>query len=168
MFALCSLCDYCYEMDPISIMSLAGAVVGVIDVITRRVDSLLKLQTGYKTANLKVSLLVGQLSTLKAALSQIREWIDTSLINRPQHQQLVADLKVSIEGCKLLISVLDDHFQCFEEKETSTLGTMRKIHFLWEQGGINDYLNHLNNQINALNLLLTALQWSALAKITCL
>ena len=165
--ALYSTCNYHLGMDPISVMSLAGAVFGVIDVITRSVNYLLNLQTRYKKTDLKVSLLIGQLSTLRAALNQISALINTSLVGRPQHQQLVDDLKISIEGCKVLISVLDDQFQCFEEKETVTLGTIKKIHFLWEEEGINDYLNHLDNQINALNLLLTALQWSALAKIKC-
>lgn len=146
-------------MEPVSIISLVGSVVSIVDVIGRSLSYLLDLQTKYRKANLTISLLIGQLSTLKAALNQISEWITASLVGVPQHEQLVADLDVSIEACKILILVLDDRISCLERGAISELRTVDKVQFLWEEKGMTDYLNHLNNQINALNLLLTALQW---------
>jgi len=128
-------------------------------VISKSVDFLLGLQSKYRKADLSMSLLIGQLSTLRAALNQISEWIDSEL-NTPRHQQLVADLTVAIEGCQLLILVLETRVDELQKDEvTEKLKPMGKISYLWEESGMREYLNHLNNQINALNLLLTAIQW---------
>lgn len=135
-------------MDPVLAIGLEGSVVGIVDLLAKSVNFLLDLQTKYQHPDLTVSLLIRQLSTLKAALNQICEWITSSPVAVPQHEQLVLDLTVSIEGCKVLVSALDDR-----------INSLDRTQFLWEENGTTDYLNHLSNQISVLNLLLTALQW---------
>jgi hypothetical protein len=54
-------------MDPVSAIGLVGSIIGVVDVISGNISSIIDLQSRYKTADLKVHLLIGQLSTLKAA-----------------------------------------------------------------------------------------------------
>ena len=146
-------------MDPLTIVGVFGAIVGIIDVITRSVRSLCNIQAKLRGTDLTISLLTGQLSTLKAALSQINEWINTSLVTVQKHQRLVLDLKVSLESCSVVIQLLGDRIRQFEQIEGSTICTQGRILYLWGQTGITEYLNHLNNQTSALNLLLTALQW---------
>ena len=60
-------------MDPASILALAQSVLGIIGVIAKNVNALSTLQAKYRNADLSVFLLIGQLSTLKAALGQISE-----------------------------------------------------------------------------------------------
>ena len=146
-------------MDPASIIGVAGSIVTIVGVISKSVQSLLDLQTKYKKANLTVSLLIGQLSTLKAALNQISAWISTSLVDAPRHQQLVADLTTSLDGCELLILLLDDRLNHLKRSSTVSLNTLGRARLLWGESDMQEYLNQLNNQISALNLLLTALQW---------
>lgn len=146
-------------MDPVSAIGLAGSVVGIVDVLAKSVNFLLNLQTKYKQADLTVSLLIGQLSTLKAALNQISEWITSRLDSIPQHEQLVSDLTISIQSCEFLVSALDDRINSFERNAAHTLNALGKAQLLWEESGTTAYINLLNNQINALTLLLTALQW---------
>ncbi|KAL9118392.1 MAG: hypothetical protein Q9187_005062, partial [Circinaria calcarea] len=145
-------------MDPFTIVGVAGAIVGVMDVITRSVRSLYHLQTMFKGSDLTISLLIGQLSTLKAALNQINEWIDTTLVNVQQRRQLVLDLNASLESCKVVIQLLDDRVSHFGRINNTAMCMQSRVLYLWEQTGITEYLNHLNNQTTALNLLLTALQ----------
>ena len=52
-------------MDHVSVLGAAGSVITIVGVISRTVQSLLDLQARYKKANLTMSLLIGQLSTLK-------------------------------------------------------------------------------------------------------
>jgi cystathionine beta-lyase family protein involved in aluminum resistance len=85
-------------MDPISAIGLTAAVVGLADVISKSVGSLLDFQSRYKQVDLKVNLLIGQLSTLKAALSQIAQ-LNAKLAPIPQHEQLVQNLAVSLGCC---------------------------------------------------------------------
>lgn len=147
------------DMDPVSAIGLVGSVFSIVDVLAKSVNFLLNLQTKYKQADLTVSLLIGQLSTLKAAMNQISEWITSSLADVPQHEQLVSDLTLSIEGCKILVSALDDRINSFDRNAAHSLNSFGKAQLLWEGNGTNEYLNHLSHQITALNLLLTALQW---------
>lgn len=147
------------KMDPISMIGVVGSVVRIVDVISKNVHFLCCLQTKYRKADLTLSLLIGQLSTLKAALNQISEWIDSEL-NTPKHEQLVEDLTTALHGCHVLISLLDARVDEFHQDEiTKKLSPLDKVALLWEESETKEYLTHLNNQINALNLLLTAIQW---------
>ena len=147
-------------MDPVSAIGLVGAIIGVVDVISRNISSLIDLQSRYKSADLKVGLLIGQLSTLKAALKHIIELVNTSLVAIPQHQQLVHDLKTSLDCCEVVVLLLDERLCYLRRSEDSGLSALSKAQFVWDEKSMTDYLNLLNNQINALNLLLTAIQWS--------
>ena len=83
-----------------------------------------------------------------------------SLVNASQHHRLVADLTVSLDCCKVLADLLNDRLQDLDRTETGSLSTLGKGQLVWEETDMRDYLNHLNHQTNALNLLLTAFQWS--------
>jgi guanine nucleotide-binding protein G(i) subunit alpha len=144
-------------MDPISAVGLASAVAGLGDVISRSISSLLDLQSRYRSVDLKVNLLIGQLSTLKTALSQIAE-LNAKLSTVPQHEQLVQNLATSLGCCEILILHLDDRLCSSQRHGSYGLDAFAKIQFLRDEKTITEYLNLLNNQINALNLLLTALQ----------
>jgi hypothetical protein len=150
-------------MDPVSAIGLAGALVGIGDVLTRSIRSLVGLQSKYRSSSLVVSLLIGQLTTLKAALNQITEFVTGSLINVSLHEQLVGDLQVSLESCHVLIYVLEERIQGLEreddESDGSGLSTKGKAKFLLEESTLNEFNNYLSSQVNALNLLLTALNW---------
>ena len=146
-------------MDPVSVVGVAGSIVTIVGVISGSLQSLLDLQGRYKKANLSVSLLIGQLSTLKAALNQISAWINTSLVNVTQHEQLVLDLTTSLDGSELLILLLNERLNSLKRSSTTSLDTLGKGQLLWGEKDMQEYLNQLDNQISALNLLLTALQW---------
>lgn len=146
-------------MDPVSAIGLTGSVLGIIDIVTRSVQTLQSLQVQYKRADLTASLLIGQLSTLKAALSQISDLVNIDLIKAPQHRQLVADLTISLDCCGVLVRVLDDRLQDLKRDEHGALRAVGKAKLVWEEKDMVDIRNHLNHQTNALNLLLTASQW---------
>ena len=159
-----SLVDVLFEliwnlMDPVSIVGLASSALSIVSVIAKNVNALSTLQAKYRNADLSVFLLIGQLSTLKAALGQISEWIKIEgLAAQSEHLQLVEDLKVALNGCQVLISILDDRVDQLENKEGSdSLKIQGKIVFLWEEQELNVYVTHLNNQVNALTLLLSAI-----------
>jgi hypothetical protein len=146
-------------MDPVSAIGLAGSLVNICDVIAKSLKRLKELQSRYKSASLTVSLLIGQITTVKAALDQITEWVTSSLVDIPRHEQLVADLDVSLESCKLLVTVLEERISQLERDDAANLNVKGKIGFLWEESEFNTFTNHLNNQTHALNLFLTALHW---------
>ena len=146
-------------MDPVSIIGVVGSIVSVIDVVTRNLIYLRRLQQQWTMADMTITLLIGHLATLKAALNQISEWIGTSLSSMPQHHQLVMDLTMSLESCKLLVLFMNSHIDRLELSDDDTLKLRSRVRVVLEDQSVKDCVNHLNTQANALNLLLTAFNW---------
>ena len=61
-------------MDPVTVISLAGSVFNIVDVIAKCFITLKNLQSQWQLADWTVTAIIGQLTTLKAALHQISEW----------------------------------------------------------------------------------------------
>ena len=146
-------------MDPLSGLALTGTILGIVDVIARSINGLTSLQSRYKRVDLKIQLLVGQLTTLKAALKQVDDLVTTSQAAFGENTQLVTDLKTSIGCCEAIILVLDDRICQCQRNEGNGLSPVAKAQLLWDEKDISDFQNVLNNQLNALNLLLTAMHW---------
>lgn len=123
--------------------------------VTGMIKSLQELRRHWKEADLTVPLLISQLTTLKAALNQIAEWISSSLVDIPQYRQLIIDLEESLGSCNDLITFMDHHMAKLAWTETQALTYESRVRVILEGKAIKDCLNHLNNQSNALNLLLT-------------
>lgn len=139
-------------MDPISAIGLVASIVGTIDVAARSISTLRALQHRWKATDLTISLLIGQLTTLKAALNQIREWTSTSL-NATHHYQLVLDLGTAVDSCETLLLFIDGQLARLDWNDNN------KIKAVLQDKTIRECVTHLANQSMALNLLLTALNW---------
>ena len=145
-------------MDPVSAIGLAGSIVGIIDVAARSISALRALQQRWKVADLTISLLISQLTTLRAALNQIKEWISTSL-DASYHYQLVMDLGASLESCETLLLFIDGQLTQLDWDDSNTLSFESKIKAVLQDKTVRECATHLANQSTALNLLLTALNW---------
>lgn len=151
-------------MEPVSVGGLTASLFGCVRYITSSIKSLLDLQIRYRQANFTVQLFLGHLSTLRAAFKEVDKWISVNLSDFLQHEQLVSDLTISIEGCQVLLSILSDRITSLDrngmdQDGLESLSIRGKTRLLWTEAESNQYLSHLNNQISALNLLLTAFQW---------
>ena len=149
-------------MDPISIIGLAGSIVSIVDVVTKSLKTLNELRLHRLEADLTLTLLITQLGTLKAALGLIAEWINSDLAADPhQHYQLIIDLESALGRCKTLITLMDRYISKLEWNDhiDQPICFERRVRVALKDGAIKDYLNHLGNQTNALNLLLTAFNW---------
>lgn len=102
-----------------------------------------------------VILLISQLSTLNAALNQIAEWISSTLTASPQYHQLIIDLDASLSSSKLLITSMNRHISKLALTDAKALNYSSRVRVVLEDKVTKDCLDHLNNQTNALNLLLT-------------
>ena len=145
-------------MDPVSAIGLTGSIIGMIDVAARSVGALHALQRRWKVADLTISLLISQLTTLKTALKQIEEWITTSL-NQMEHYQLVIDLEASLESCKTLLLFIDEQLAHLGLSDNVNSSFESRIKVVLQDSTVKECATHLANQSAALNLLLTALNW---------
>ena len=108
------------------IIGITGSIFGMVDIIARSVSYLIELRATYNRADLKITLLISQLSTLKIALERISSWIETRQTNIPEQQQLADDLTVSMEGCKVLIMLLDERICRLKRSEAANLKRVSK------------------------------------------
>ena len=146
-------------MDPVTIIGLTGSVVGIIDVVAKCLTTLKNLQAQWQFADWTVTAIISQLTTLKAALNQISEWISTDLAAGPQHYQLGLDLEEALESCKTLILFIDGQLSRLEWKDDDSLTYQSRLKAVLGDTALKACVDHLHNQSSALNLLLTALNW---------
>ena len=146
-------------MDPITIIGTAGAVANIVDVVSKTINSLRELRNRWKDANLAIFNLIVQLTTLKAALNRICEWISSDLEDIPQHHQLVMDLQDSVACCRMLVQTMDNQIADLVLDEANGLDLPSKIKVVFETKISEDFQKYIDRQTSALNLLLTACNW---------
>ncbi|CAG8960659.1 hypothetical protein HYFRA_00013538 [Hymenoscyphus fraxineus] len=145
-------------MEPVSIIGLVGSIAGISNIIGKALGRLIKLQSKFSDSSVTISLLIGQFTTVKAALDQIGPLLKSNHAKKPQHEQLVLDLQISLDGCKLLIQVIEERIIHLSRDETGKeLNLKGKIEFLWMESELNGFTTLLNNQTTALNLLVSVL-----------
>ncbi|CAJ2505686.1 Uu.00g130800.m01.CDS01 [Anthostomella pinea] len=144
-------------MDPASVIGLSSAILGIVTANTKSVKSLSDMRARYQITDLKVNLLIGHLSTLKAALNNVADLACGSSA-AATHKQLASDLSVFLKCCDELVFVLDERVSALQRNEANGLSNSSKFNLLWHDPEMNEYFEMLNNQMNALNLLLTSLQ----------
>ncbi|CAG8979581.1 hypothetical protein HYALB_00010782 [Hymenoscyphus albidus] len=146
------------ETEPVSIIGLVGSIAGISNIIGKASGRLIKLQSKFSDSSVTISLLIGQLTIVKAALDQISPLLKSNYAKKPQHEQLVLDLQIYLDGCKLLIQVIEERIIHLSRDESGKeLNLKGKIEFLWMESELNGFTTLLNNQTTALNLLVSVL-----------
>lgn len=148
-------------MDPVTILGTAGAVLSIIDVLSRTLKSLRDLHNTWKDADLTIVNLMSQLIALRAALRMISEWMSLDLAHVPQHHQLVMDLEDSVTSCRMLVKTMDDQLSNLDRTCNNALDIGSKIRLVFETKASQDFQTFIGRQTSALTLLLTACNWFA-------
>ncbi|KAI7783283.1 hypothetical protein LA080_012038 [Diaporthe eres] len=111
-------------MDPISAVGFVSAIAGIVDLIAKGVLSLSDFQSRYRIVDLKVSLLIGQLSTLKNAL-QCRTTLEQRDMLRARESRHVLDLaRDETSSLRLLIDIDSGDAGSFRSARTEDLETV--------------------------------------------
>ena len=146
-------------MEPVSILGTISAVVGIADVVTRSIKRLSNLKTKFRNAPFLISTLIGQLCTVQAALDQLSAWADKHLSSNPRYEQLALQVGSSLDCFRPLMMSLQDRLDQLEGGEEDHLGLAKRVLFVWTEQNLAEYCTILDRQVNALNLLLQAIQW---------
>lgn len=150
-------------MDPASIVGLISASGTIVSAITFTVKGLSDLRGRFSGADLRIRLLIGELSTVKSALNQIRDWVEFNLVGAPTETELVDGLHVSLDGCKVAMTVLAEEVAALSGTTSSdsqfslSFGTRAK--YAWSESSMKEHQDRLHAQVAALQLLLQASQW---------
>jgi guanine nucleotide-binding protein G(i) subunit alpha len=143
--------------DPMTILSTASSVVGIIEVLAKTMSRLRELNERWRQADFTFINLISQLSALKAALNKLREWIDADMDET--HHQLILDLEVSITCCRMLIDKMDSEVSELQRSTEKGLNPLGKIKLMIKNSTLEELQKMVERQTNALTLLLTACNW---------
>lgn len=147
-------------MDPATAaLGLAAGVASIITVIGRSVNFLQNLRTQYCEAELNITLLIGQLQIVQAALHQVEAWMKESLSFNAQHRQLLSDLDGALSHCRLLVEYINTQLARLDWNGCGGLKCDSKLLVIFEDAATKECLTKLDHQISALNLCLTAFRW---------
>jgi hypothetical protein len=138
-------------------LGAVGAIVGLIDVATRSILALADLRRQFKDADMTITLLSGQIIAVRSALTQIQTlWSP----DRESYYLSVLNLDISLKCCELLLEKLDEQLQHVNRREDEDHATFTKrARVVLESKGTEECLTRLDRQINALNLMVTTLNW---------
>lgn len=142
-------------MDPIcASIGVVTSVGSILSVLTKSISTLYNLRIRYVKAEQNIDLLIGQLQTVHAALSQVQSLAETLTIHN-QHKQFVQQLHDSLHHCGRLVNILDSQIPEWNGK----LKPQDKLIQLFDEQSTKDYLTRLDQQLQALNVCLNAFQW---------
>ncbi len=150
-------------MDPASIVGLISASGTIVSAITCTVKGLSDLRGRFSDADLRIRLLIGELSTVKSALNQIRDWVEFNLVGAPTEVELVDGLHVSLDGCKMAMTVLAEEVAALSGTTASSsqfnLRFSTRAKYAWSESSMKEHQDRLHAQVAALQLLLQAAHW---------
>lgn len=144
-------------MEPATALGLAAGIGSVVVVVSKSIATLNAARIKFSEGDLRAEVLIGQLHTVRTALSQVQEFINTSSL--PDSSSLVIDLNTAVEHCRLLVVHIDDQLCTLNRLPNDLLTSSSKAKMVLEERVLRDNMMLLNNQISALNLCLTAYQW---------
>lgn len=151
-------------MDPASIVGLISASGTIVSAITFTVKGLSDLRGRYAGADVRIRLLIGELSTVKSALNQIQDWVEYNLVGAPTEEDLVDGLHISLDGCKVAMTVLAEEVAALTGTTASNasqfnLSLSSRARYAWNESSMKEHQDRLHAQVAALQLLLQAAQW---------
>lgn len=149
-------------MDPVSILGLAATAGTIASTIAKTIRDLSDLRSQYTDANVRIRLLIQELSTIKSALNQINDW--AHFLDDTHNQAELKDaLQVALDGVELAMGALAEEVQALVEDTTHldkvNLPFRAKSKFAWKEQNMMEHENRLRAQVSALQLLLQASQW---------
>lgn len=148
-------------MDPAAILSLIGTAGTIAGQITGTIKDLSDLRATYAESNVRIRLLIKELSTIKSSLNQINDWAHF-LDETHDQADLKDDLQVALDGVELAMEALAEEVRGLVPHPTPgsqvQMGFRAKTKYAWNEQNMTEHENRLRAQISALNLLLQAAQ----------
>jgi hypothetical protein len=146
------------KMDPLTILGGVGAAAGIIATITKTIKGLSDLQTKYTNADMSIRQLMRQLMVIKASLIQIQDWTE-NLRSSPRERELVEAFTISLDGCQEAMEAMCEEVTKLVQDAMAGDRRMMRARYVWNEETMRDHQGRLDSQVQALQLLLSAVQW---------
>ncbi|KAL8765452.1 MAG: hypothetical protein Q9209_007479 [Squamulea sp. 1 TL-2023] len=146
-------------MEPASIVGLIATAGTIASTITKTIRDLSDLRTQYTDANVRIRLLIKELSTVRSSLDQINDWAHY-LDDTHDQAELKGALQVALDGVELAMGALAEEVDALVQDTSANakvdLSFRGKTKYAWNEQNMRDHENRLRAQVSALQLLLQA------------
>lgn len=140
-------------------MEIVGGIASVAQLIGSVAfvaTQLNNLKERYKSAPLHITLVAGNLWTVKAALEAISAWRKSTTDKSRTSEQLDSDLTLSLEACACLIAVIE---RKLGDTNLTKPSVFDRAKFVALDDIFKDFAGNLDAQVRGLQLLLQVYQW---------
>ena len=144
-------------MDPVSALSVASTAVTIAFAIGTSIKNLKLLKEKLGLAGTVIDVLERRLVTISFSIDSLVQWEKNRKDDSPYSAEFSAALRLSLEGCSTMLSSLDDQVAKFHD-ESGELSLFHGGRYVWNEGVLKEYLDNLDNEIQALRLLLACHQ----------
>lgn len=150
-------------MDPVSAFGVVTGSLQVVQFIGQNIAALASIRGKYKNADVTIRSLIGELSTIKSAITQLHDWATYNAESSSSHREYDQSFDAALEGCTVVMEALSDEVARLTPSATgndhAVLGFMARVKLVWNDEVMNGLQDQLGTQIQALNLLLQACHW---------
>ncbi|KAF2430763.1 hypothetical protein EJ08DRAFT_209128 [Tothia fuscella] len=150
-------------MDPASVIGVLSAAGGIVALIINTAKKLQELRERYKESDVTIRLLMSELLTVRAALTQVDEYAKHNLTpTSPVQEDLRSAFDISIEGCMTALELLADEVDGLLGNDNGE-AFQKRVKQLWKDSMMKIHQQRLHTQVGALQLLLQAIQIQSLS-----
>ncbi|KAF2105557.1 hypothetical protein BDV96DRAFT_560251 [Lophiotrema nucula] len=147
--------------EALAVVATIASIGSLVDILARTIAIIDSLASQWQESNLMVLNLNTQMRTLKSAVVEIKDWMETN--TGEIHHQLILDLDSSLSCCQLLASRLDRDLSSLGDQPGGRLPLAAKAKFVVKNNSLAEIQRMVDSQIAALTLLLTACNSKTLA-----
>jgi hypothetical protein len=141
-------------MEPLSILGAVAACTEIVAVIARVTSNLHSLKQRWSEGARSLQLLIAKLSTVRAALAQVKDWAELNASTSPNGDEMRDSLGVAMEGCLIFVEALDQ-----DVAGLLADSVVSRLKQLFIDSSIKEHEQRLDSQILALQFLLNAAYW---------
>jgi hypothetical protein len=147
-------------MDPVSIVALINASVGLAIKCGTVAADLHVLASKYGQAQLTIEILANQCRTLETTLKRIKSWLDGEERENLVDDDILMQLGSSVEIGMKIISALEEDLAPFMEDETH-YGFRDRVKIVWNDGLVKLHEDRVRDQLQATSCLLHVMKMYA-------
>ena len=144
-------------MDPLSILGITNSALILAGRLGKTLSFLYQVSSKLKYADVKITLLIGYLGSLNAAIAEITD-IVKGLSGCVQYQKLAESLSMTLHCTNLSLSFLEEKLGSLRSSTQGEQSIADKMTIIIRSSEFEDYVSGVSCYVNALNLLLNSLQ----------
>ncbi|TGJ81406.1 hypothetical protein E0Z10_g7353 [Xylaria hypoxylon] len=145
-------------MDPATIFQIVGAVVSLGDVVIGCITRLSALKAQFHDAPIIVTSMIGQLHMVKIAQDQLSPLNSPNFTHDARYRQLASQLGNALDSFGPILLALGQQLDRYEGIGADRMTARNRMGFLHGEREMTNLSILLDRQVNALNLLLSAIQ----------